>query len=121
MNRLLLLLLAFIWLPGCGNDPRKLTLAFISNNPHEFWTIARRGTEAAAKKFDINVEFYMPAYGTASEQHRIVEDLVVKGVRGIAISPNDAGHQSRVLDGIIPKTVGFITQDSDLPSGSKRL
>ena len=116
-----ILLLALIGLPGCMDGSRKLTLAFISNNPHEFWTIARRGTEAAAKTFDINVEFYMPAYGTASEQHRIVEDLVVKGVKGIAISPNDAGHQSRVLDGIIPKNVGFITQDSDLPPGSKRL
>jgi ribose transport system substrate-binding protein len=106
---------------GCEPSPSKSTFAFLSNNPHEFWTIARRGTEKAAVDFDVNVEFHMPAYGTAAEQHRYVQDLVVKGVKGIAISPNDAAHQSRVLNEIIPPGVGFITQDSDLPPGSKRL
>jgi ribose transport system substrate-binding protein len=117
----LALLAALAVSAGCevGND--RLTLAFISNNAHEFWTIARRGTEKAARDFDVNVEFYMPAYGTAAEQRRIVEDLVVKGVKGIAISPNDALHQARVFNEIVPTDVGFITQDSDLPPGSKRL
>src|SRR3954463_1307202 len=89
-------------LPGCeGGEPRVL-VAFISNNPHEFWTIARRGTEQAERDINgrrkpgeqrVRAEFYMPAYGTAAEQHRIIEDLVAKGCRGIAISPNDAAHQ----------------------------
>jgi ribose transport system substrate-binding protein len=117
-------------LPACDWGPRPLTVAFISNNPHEFWTIARRGTEQAEKDINaqrgpsarvLRVEFYMPPYGTAAEQHRIVEDLVAKGVKGIAISPNDAAHQSRVFNGIIPRDVAFITQDSDLPRTSRRL
>jgi ribose transport system substrate-binding protein len=108
-------------LPACDLKSDRLTVAFISNNPHEFWTIARNGTREAAQKFDVDVEFYMPANGTAAEQHQIIEDLVSKGVKGIAISPNDAAHQSRVLNRIIPDEVGFITQDSDLPPTSKRL
>jgi ribose transport system substrate-binding protein len=113
-------LVTAIGLPACELGSNRLKVAFISNNPHEFWTIARNGTAEAAAKFDVDVEFYMPANGTAAEQHRIIEDLVAKGVKGIAISPNDAAHQSRVLNRIIPDSVGFITQDSDLPPTSKR-
>jgi ribose transport system substrate-binding protein len=113
-------------LPGC--EPRRV-VAFISNNPHEFWTIARRGTEQAERDINarrkpgqpaLRAEFYMPAYGTAAEQHRIIEDLVAKGCKGIAISPNDAAHQSRVFNGLIPPDVAFITQDSDLPDTPSR-
>jgi ribose transport system substrate-binding protein len=107
--------------PACELNSDRLTVAFISNNPHEFWTIARSGTEQAAKDFNINVEFFMPPNGTAAEQHRIIEDLIAKGVKGIAISPNDAGNQSHVLNEIIPDKVAFITQDSDLLPSSKRL
>jgi ribose transport system substrate-binding protein len=113
-------LAAAFLLPACNQDDHRLAVAFISNNPHEFWTIARNGTREAAEKFDVDVEFHMPANGTAAEQHQIIEDLVAKGVRGIAISPNDPAHQSRVLNRIIPDNVGFITQDSDLPPTSKR-
>src|SRR5262249_6403065 len=113
---------AALTLSACDLNSGRLKVAFLSNNPHEFWTIARNGTRKAANEFkDVDVEFYMPANGTAAEQHRIIEDLVAKGVKGMAISPNDAAHQSRVLNRIIPDSVGFITQDSDLPPTSKRL
>src|SRR5262249_16946880 len=42
-------------------------------------------------------------------------------VQGIAISPDDAANQTRVLNKIIPDSVYFITQDSDLSKGSKRI
>jgi ribose transport system substrate-binding protein len=114
-------LAALFSLSSCELPSDRLKVAFISNNPHEFWTIARSGTAAAARQFqDVDVEFYMPANGTAAEQHRIIEDLICKGVRGIALSPNDAANQSRVLNRIIPNDVAFITQDSDLPPSSKR-
>jgi ribose transport system substrate-binding protein len=101
-----------------SNRPK---LAFIANCAADFWTIARCGTKEAARKLGVDVEFYMPALGTAAEQHRIVEDLVAKGVKGIAISPDDAANQTRVLNKIIPDSVYFITQDSDLSKGSKRI
>jgi ribose transport system substrate-binding protein len=117
-------LLAAGLLAGCDLPSEWPRFAFISNNPAEFWTIARAGTAAAVDEFkkkgiNIEVEFYMPANGTAAEQHRIIENLVCKGVKGIALSPNDAANQSRVLNRIIPADVPFITQDSDLPSTSK--
>jgi ribose transport system substrate-binding protein len=111
-------LAALFAVPACDLHSHRLKVAFISNNPHEFWTIARAGTRKAAVDFDVDVEFYMPANGTAAEQHRIIEDLVSKGVKGIAVSPNDAFHQARVMNRIIPPGVHFITQDSDFPPGS---
>jgi ribose transport system substrate-binding protein len=101
-----------------GGD--KVTVAFITNNPFEFWTYAERGTEKAAKEFNVNVEFKKPAQGTAPEQRQIVEDLLTKGVKGIAISPNDAENQAEFLNTVGEK-IPLITQDSDLPPGSKRV
>ena len=70
---------------GCGakSEPRakdgKPVVAFVTNNPYEFWTIARRGTEKAAKEFDVTVDFQTPPRGTAAEQRSIIEDLLAKG------------------------------------------
>lgn len=111
-------------LAGCGGGAAKSdsrpTVAFVTNNPFEFWTIARRGTEKAAKEFDVNVDFQMPAGGTAPEQRAIIEDLVAKGVKGIAVSPNDAENQASFLNEIATR-VPLLTQDSDLPAGGGRL
>lgn len=100
-----------------GGKPR---VAFVSNNPFEFWTIARRGTEKAAVDFDCEVTFRMPARGTAAEQRQIIEDLLAKGIQGIAISPNDSVNQAGFLNGV-GRQVPLVTQDSDLPPGSSRL
>src|SRR5262249_6511888 len=70
--------------------------------------------------FNAEVDFRMPARGTAAEQQELIEDLLAKGVQGIAISPKDAVNQAEFLNGIAER-VPLITQDSDLPEGSKRL
>jgi ribose transport system substrate-binding protein len=105
---------------GAARQEGKPTVAFISNNPFEFWTIAERGTEKARAEFNVNVEFRRPARGTAAEQKQIIEDLLAKGVKGIAISPNDAANQASFLNEVADK-VPLITQDSDVPAGHKRL
>jgi ribose transport system substrate-binding protein len=121
-------------LVGCGNkggdgggdankaphDPNKPTVAFISNNSFEFWTIAERGTEKAAKEFGVNVEFKRPPAGGSSEvQRRFIEDLRAKGVKGLAISPNDAAGQSAFLKET-NEQVPVVTQDSDVPDLTAR-
>jgi ribose transport system substrate-binding protein len=103
-----------------GDPAKRVTVAFVTNNPFEFWTIARRGTEKAAAEFNVNVEFHMPARGTAAEQRQIIEDLLIKGVKAIAISPRDADNQAEFFNEVAEK-VPLLTQDSDLPKGSKRL
>jgi ribose transport system substrate-binding protein len=114
---------AMLVLAGCGQKdssgsaPR--TLAFVTNNASDFWTIARKGTEKAAAELPaITVEFRL-GDGTAAQQKRIVDDLLAKGVDGIAISPVDPANQTAMLDEAAQKAIVF-THDSDAPS-SKRL
>ncbi|MBW8863220.1 MAG: substrate-binding domain-containing protein, partial [Acidobacteria bacterium] len=104
---------------GCNRKSSSThSLAFITNNASDFWTIARKGTEKAdAERPDITVEFRL-GDGTAAGQKRIVEDLLAKGVDGIAISPVDPANQTAMLDDAAQKTLVF-THDSDAPA-SKR-
>jgi ribose transport system substrate-binding protein len=106
-------------LTGCGRSgPATHRVAFITNNAADFWTIARKGTEKAAAELpDFTVEFRL-GDGTAAAQKRIVDDLLAKGVEGIAISPVDPVNQTAMLDEVAQKAIVF-THDSDAP-GSKR-
>jgi ribose transport system substrate-binding protein len=120
------LLLSFL-LTGCKPSPTAPTggagskhkLAFVTNNPSDFWVLARRGTEKAAKDIPgIEVEFKIPADGTAAEQQRIVDDLLAKGVHGIAISPVDPANQTGLLNRAAEQTL-VVTQDSDAPNTNR--
>ena len=104
--------------PG-GAPGGKHKLAFVSNNASDFWTIARRGTEKAAADIpNIEVEFRIPADGTAAEQQRIIDDLLAKGVHGIAISPVDPANQTPMLNRAASQAL-VVTQDSDAPTSNR--
>lgn len=106
-------------LTGCSRaGSSKPQIAFITNNAADFWTIARKGVDkAAAEMPDVTIEFRL-GDGTAAEQKRIVDDLLAKGITGIAISPVDPANQVAMLNDVAQKAVVF-TQDSDAPD-SKR-
>ncbi|HEY7912960.1 MAG TPA: sugar-binding protein [Blastocatellia bacterium] len=98
---------------ACAKNGGTKKLAFVTNNAADFWTIARKGCEKAdAELADIAVEFRIPADGTAAEQKRIVDDLLAKGIDGIAISPVDPDNQTQMINDIARQTLVF-TQDSD--------
>ncbi|HZS03576.1 MAG TPA: sugar-binding protein [Blastocatellia bacterium] len=100
-----------------GASGRKL--AFVTNNAADFWTIARKGCEKAdAELSDVTVEFRIPSDGTAAEQKRIIDDLLARGVDGIAISPVDPANQTQLINDAARQALVF-TQDSDAP-GSDR-
>jgi ribose transport system substrate-binding protein len=102
-------------LPACsGKKSNKLKVAFISNNAYEFWTFAKRGTEAAADEFgDVEVEFKMPPEGTVQEQRRFIEDLQAKGVKAIAVSPNNVDSQIDFYTEVNEK-IPVVLVDSDV-------
>src|SRR5215203_2524561 len=94
----------------------KHKLAFVTNNASDFWIIARKGTEKAAADIPgIEVEFRIPADGTAAEQQRVIDDLLAKGIHGIAISPVDPANQTPMLNRAASQTL-VVTQDSDAPN-----
>jgi ribose transport system substrate-binding protein len=97
----------------------KTKLAFITNNTANFWVFAKRGCEKAASESpDLAVDFRITSDATSAEQRRIIDDLLAKGVKGIAISPVDPLNQKPFIDELASK-ITVITCDSDIP-GSKR-
>jgi len=126
---ILFTLLLALTLAGCKPGPAgtgggassggKKKLAFVTNNASDFWTIARKGTEKAAKDIPgIEVDFRIPGDGTAAEQQRQVDDLLSKGIEGIAISPVDPANQTPMLNSAASKAV-VVTQDSDAPNSNR--
>jgi ribose transport system substrate-binding protein len=104
---------------GAKEEGKTLKLAFVTNNSADFWTIARRGVEKAdAELEDVETEFRLTPDGTAAEQQRIVDDLLTKGVDGIAISPIDPQNQTALIDAAAKRTIVF-TQDSDAPQTAR--
>src|SRR4051812_16949357 len=104
---------------GCGRERSSTKkLAFITNNAADFWTIARKGTEKAdAGLPDVEVEFRL-GDGTAAAQKRILDDLLAKGVDGIAISPVDPANQTAMLNDAAKQALVF-THDSDAPDSRR--
>src|SRR5215216_3208401 len=104
---------------GTGGAGTKHKLAFVTNNASDFWTIARKGTEKAAREIpNIEVEFRIPADGTAAEQQRLIDDLLARGIHGIAISPVDPKNQTTMLNRAAGQTL-VVTQDSDAPDSNR--
>jgi ribose transport system substrate-binding protein len=99
-----------------GETPK---LAFITNNPSEFWKIAAKGLEKFEKETGVKVDLKQPPNGKVEEQKKILEDLISQGYHGIAISPIAPKDQVRDLDKAAEK-LNVVCQDSDAPD-SKRL
>jgi ribose transport system substrate-binding protein len=103
---------------GKAGAQKRITLAFVTNNTSDFWTIARAGcTKAVSELKDVDLEFKLPD-GTAANQKRIMDDLVTKGVAGIAISPVDPANQTLALDEIAAQTL-LVCHDSDAPASNR--
>ncbi len=104
---------------GSSSGNKKLRLAFVTNNPSDFWTIARKGTEKAGAELpNIEVEFMINSDGTAAGQQRVVEDLLAKGIDGMAISPVDPKNQTQLINRAAGQTLVF-TQDSDATNSNR--
>jgi ribose transport system substrate-binding protein len=128
-NRTLVFILAFLVIAGCSGDNGEKTassgseeakrprVAFVTNGVADFWVIAKKGAEAGGKEYGSDVSVHMPPAGL-SDQQRILEDLLVKGVDGIAVSPIDPTNQTEFLDKVAART-DLITHDSDAPDSDR--
>jgi ribose transport system substrate-binding protein len=104
---------------GAGGSAKRHRLAFVTNNASDYWTIARKGTEKATAEMPaVSVDFRIDSDGTAAEQQRVVDDLLAKGIEGIAISPVDPANQTPMLNKAASQAL-VITQDSDAPNSNR--
>jgi len=111
--RTLPLLLSLLLTSIAGSIHAQTPLAFVTNNPSDYWTLCRKGTEAAAKHLGtVSVKFVMPEDGTAATQEKDIDELLAHGIRGIAISPVDPQNETPFLNSVAKKAA-LITSDSD--------
>jgi ribose transport system substrate-binding protein len=116
----LVCLTLFVTLAACSKPgEKKLKLAFITNNASDYWTIARKGVEQAGRELpNVEAEFKIPGEGTAAEQKRIIDDLLAKGLDGMAISPVDPDNQIQLINDAAKQAL-VLTQDSDAPKSDR--
>ena len=97
---------------AASDSTSKTKLAFVTNASADFWAYAEAGIAKAVAEFDdIEVEFKV-GDGTAAKQRELVEALLVRGVKGIAISPCNPKGQKDMLNEWTKKAA-LITVDSD--------
>ena len=94
-------------------------LAFVTNNPSQFWKIAEAGLRKYEKEAKIQVDMKMPPNGTPEDQNQILQNLASQGYDAIAVSVIAPKDQLRVVNEVAEKT-NLITFDSDADK-SKRL
>ena len=99
------------------DEGKKPAVAYVTNGIASFWVIAEAGAKAGGKDFNANVEVRMPPEGPA-DQKRMVEELLVLGINGIAISPIDPDNQQSFLNEVAAAT-NLITHDSDAPGADR--
>lgn len=107
---------------GCqqgGKDAGKAKpkLAFITNGVASFWDIAKVGAEKAGADLQADVTVLMPASGVV-DQKQMIEDLMIRGVHGVAISPIDPDNQTEILNKAAA-AAAMITVDSDAPHAQR--
>ena len=132
--RTLIAALLVIQIAGCGRgDPaggngaseasqsasggERPQLAFVTNGVASFWTIAEVGALAAGVDLDADVDVLMPAEGIG-QQKQFLEDLITRGIDGVAVSPIDPVNQSDILNQVAEHT-NLITHDSDAPDSNR--
>jgi len=104
---------------GSGFAQDKKTLVFVPSAVSDFWKAFEAGMRKAQTELpDFDLQLRYAEQSSASEQNRLLDDLVASGVAGIMISSVDPGAQTEALNRIAKSTV-LITTDSDAPASDR--
>jgi ribose transport system substrate-binding protein len=83
---------------------------------HPYFEPVYRGFEDAAKKYGIVSEVDAPPRFDVALQVKVIEDLIARGVNGIAISANDDKGLVAVIHEAVQAGIKVITVDAPAPS-----
>ena len=112
MKKILILLFASIFVSISSIASADLVFALVPkamNNP--FFDLARDGCKQAESEIDgVECLYIGPGEHTEQEQVQIVQDLISKGVDGIAVASSNAPAMAKAVKG---SGIPVITWDSD--------
>ena len=98
---------------AAGDKPQ---FAYVTNAVASFWSIAAVGAKTAGEDLGVDVTVIMP--NGLTDQTRKLEDLITRGVDGVAVSPINAENQVDILNKVAKASI-MITQDSDAPKSNR--
>jgi len=109
-------------LAGCGDSEKSGeggdSYALVTTGVASFWDICKKGGEDAAKELGVEVEVLMPSSG--DDQKSKLEDLLAKGVDGIAVAAIDPTNQAGLFDEVAENSI-LITMDTDAPTSKRQV
>ena len=126
LTLLLALLQTVLVLPSYAQAKKSYTIGLVAKSQsNPVFQAARVGAEAAAKELgakhgiQIKIDWRTPNDEDAQKQAEAVEQLVLAGANGIAVSCSDANKLTDAINSAVKNGVPVATFDSDAPA-SKR-
>ncbi len=105
---------------GSSGAPGSYKFAFVTNNSSDFWNIGEKGLRKAEKDFGVKVDMFRPLKGEVADQQRFLEDIMVQGYDGVAISPINPDAMTEVFNRVAAK-MPLVTTDSDAPKSARKV
>ena len=106
------------WLEKKLEGSKISKFALVTTGVASFWDICKKGGEDAGKELDVDVEVLMPSSG--DDQKSKLEDLLAKGVDGIAVAAIDPNNQKGFFDEVAESSI-LITMDTDAPKTKRQV
>jgi len=94
----------------------RLLFVMVPKGIHPYFIPVYEGFKAAARHFDVQVEMDAPPTFDVSLQVKVIEDLIARGVDGIAISADDDSGLVAVVHQAVQAGIKVITFDAPAPS-----
>lgn len=103
---------------GCGQQQEGITIAVIPKSMGEdFWGTVEEGARAAAADFGVQIEWQGPLTEMEiAAQNSILENMVNRGVQGIAIAPLDRKASCKPVENTVRAGIPVVIFDSELDS-----
>jgi ribose transport system substrate-binding protein len=97
--------------PSFAIVPKSVSVAFYAD--------VEKGCKEEGAKLGVNVIYTGPDTPDPAKQVQILQDLVSRGVTGIAVAPMDADSVIGVIDAALKKGIKVITFDADSPKSHR--
>jgi ribose transport system substrate-binding protein len=95
---------------------RQLTFVMVPKGVHPYFEPVYRAFQDAATRYGVTAEVDAPPRFDVALQVKVIEDLIARGVSGIAISANDDRGLVAVIHEAIQAGIKVITFDAPAPS-----
>jgi ribose transport system substrate-binding protein len=98
---------------------KKPTFVMVPKLVHPFYEPCIEGFKNAGAKYGVNIEIESPPKLDIALQVKVIEDLIARGVDGIAISAVDNKGLKAVIDEAIKAGIKVICFDADAPDTNR--